>query len=139
MPNNRGGGYNSASNVSHGETSGSETPGYANSQPTYKWSEQAVDEILHLKMSHSILDSDKPSTIVLATGDAAEAEYSDGFLRMVERALNKGWMVELVSFKLNTSSLYRRQEFRNKWGRQFKWIQLDDFVESLFDVESDGS
>lgn len=137
MPNRHGGGYNSASNVSYGETSGSETPGYTNSQPTYKWSEQAVDEILHLKMSHSILDADKPSTIVLATGDAAEAEYSDGFLRMVERALNKGWMVELVSFKLNTSSLYRRQEFRSKWGKQFKWIQLDDFVESLFDVESD--
>lgn len=136
-PNRHGGGYNSASNVSHGETSGSETPGYPYSQPTYKWSEQAVDEILHLKMSHSILDADKPSTIVLATGDAAEAEYSDGFLRMVERALNKGWMVELVSFKLNTSSLYRRHDFRNKWGRQFKWIQLDDFVESLFDVESD--
>lgn len=137
FPNSHGGGYNSASNVSYGETSGSETPGYTNPQPTYKWSEQAVDEILHLKMSHSILDADKPSTIVLATGDAAEAEYSDGFLRMVERALNKGWMVELVSFKLNTSSLYRRHEFRNKWGRQFKWIQLDDFVESLFDVESD--
>lgn len=139
MPNSNGGGYNSASNLSHGETSGSETPGYGNSQLTYKLSEQAVDEILHLKMSHSILDSDKPSTIVLATGDAAEAEYSDGFLRMVERALNKGWMVELVSFKLNTSSLYRRPEFRNKWGRQFKWIQLDTFVESLFDVEDDDS
>jgi len=127
-----GGGYNSASGVSYGETSGSETPGYlSNPAATYKWSEQAVDEILHLKMSHSILDSEKPSTIVLATGDAAEAEYSDGFLKMVERALKRGWMVELVSFKLNTSSLYRRKDWRARYGPMFKWIQLDDFAECL--------
>lgn len=50
---------------------------------------------------------------------------------MVERALSKGWMVELVSFKLNTSSLYRRRDFRAKWGNMFKWVVLDDFVESL--------
>ena len=134
QPSKNGGGYNSASGVSYGETSGSETPAYM--KATYKWSEQAVDEILHLKMSHSILDAEKPSTIVLATGDAAEAEYSDGFLRMVERALNKGWMVELVSFKLNTSSLYRRREFKMKWGGMFKWIQLDDYVESLMEESS---
>ena len=130
-PGTNGGGYNSASGVSYGETSGSETPA-----ATYKWSEQAVDEILHLKMSHSILDAEKPSTIVLATGDAAEAEYSDGFLRMVERALRVGWSVELVSFRQNTSSLYKRKEFRQKWGPMFKWVQLDDFVESLMDEES---
>jgi len=130
-PGTNGGGYNSASGISYGETSGSETPA-----ATYKWSEQAVDEILHLKMSHSILDAEKPSTIVLATGDAAEAEYSDGFLRMVERALRVGWSVELISFRQNTSSLYKRKEFRQKWGPMFKWIQLDDFVESLIDEGS---
>lgn len=127
-PKKNGGGY-ASSGYSHGETSGSETPAY--NYNVSKWSEQAVDEILHLKMSHSILDAEKPSTIVLATGDAAEAEYSDGFLRMVERALNRGWMVELVSFRMNTSSLYKRHDFRNKWGNMFKWVQLDEFVESL--------
>lgn len=127
-----GSGYHSASGLSYGESSGSETPGYVSApQTTYKWSEQAVDEILHLKMSHSILDADKPSTIILATGDAAEAEYSDGFLRMVERALSRGWHVELCSFKLNTSSLYRRRDFRQKWGSMFKWIPLDEYAESM--------
>lgn len=125
-------GYHSASGLSYGETSGSETPGYLSApQTTYKWSEQAVDEILHLKIAQSILDSEKPSTIVLATGDAAEAEYSDGFLKMVERALSRGWQVELCSFKLNTSSLYRRREFRQKWGSAFKWVPLDDYAESM--------
>jgi hypothetical protein len=100
-----------------------------------KWVEQAVDEILHLKILESLIDADRPSTIVLATGDAAEAEYSGGFMRMVERALEKGWMVELVSFKLNTSSAYKRKEFRAKWGPMFKWIQLDGYVERLMDAE----
>ena len=118
---------------SGGETSGSET-NTGITPRAERWVEQAVDEILHLKILESLIDhSDKPSTIVLATGDAAEAEYSGGFLRMVERALEKGWMVELVSFKLNTSSLYKRKEFRARWGRMFKWIQLDDYAEMLID------
>ena len=117
---------------SGGETSGSET-NTGTTPRVEKWVEQAVDEILHLKILESLIDySDKPSTIVLATGDAAEAEYSGGFLRMVERALEKGWMVELVSFKLNTSSLYKRKEFRARWGPMFKWIQLDEYAEMLF-------
>ncbi|KAJ9604130.1 hypothetical protein H2200_011653 [Cladophialophora chaetospira] len=125
---------------SGGETSGSETnAGFpsATSGPQ-KWVEQAVDEILHLKILESLIDAKKPSTIVLATGDAAEAEYSGGFLRMVERALEKGWCVELVSFKLNTSSLYKRREFRSRWGQMFKLIELDPFVEFLIDEEESG-
>lgn len=124
---------------SGGETSGSETNTtlpHATSAAE-KWVEQAVDEILHLKILESLIDTEKPSTVVLATGDAAEAEYSGGFLRMVERALEKGWSVELVSFRLNTSSLYRRKEFRGKWGPMFKWVELDPFVEFLIDEEDD--
>ncbi|RMZ85805.1 hypothetical protein DV737_g384, partial [Chaetothyriales sp. CBS 132003] len=122
---------------SGGETSGSET-NTGSTPRAQRWVEQAVDEILHLKILESLIDySDKPSTIVLATGDAAEAEYSGGFLRMVERALEKGWTVELVSFKLNTSNLYRRKDFRRKWGAMFKWIQLDEYAEML--IASDDS
>ena len=113
-------------------TSGSETPAMPAPE---KWVEQAVDEILHLKILESLIDAEKPSTIVLATGDAAEAEYSGGFMRMVERALAKGWMVELVSFRLNTSSAYKRREFRQKWGAMFKWIQLDDYAEEMIHEE----
>lgn len=120
---------------SAGETSGSETN--TSAPAAEKWVEQAVDEILHLKILESLIDAEKPSTIVLATGDAAEAEYSGGFLRMVERALEKGWAVELVSFRLNTSSLYKRKDFRARWGPMFKWIELDPFVEFLIDEEDD--
>jgi hypothetical protein len=115
-----------------GASSGSETPG----RPE-KWVEQAVDEILHLKILESLIDADSPGTILLATGDAAEAEYSGGFMKMVERALSKGWSVELYSFKMNTSGAYKRKDFRSQWGRMFKWVQLDDYVEDLVDDQDD--
>ncbi|PLB50227.1 hypothetical protein P170DRAFT_380715 [Aspergillus steynii IBT 23096] len=107
--------------------SGSET----NDVPPGRWVEQAVDEILHLKILESLLDTDEPATIVLATGDAAEAEFSGGFMRMVERALQRGWNVELVSFSQVTSYAYRKKEFRAKWGDRFKLIALDGYIEEL--------
>lgn len=58
-------------------------------------------------------------------------------MKMVERALSRGWLVELCSFKRNTSGAYKRKEFRTKWGTMFKWVQLDDFVEDLVDDQDD--
>jgi hypothetical protein len=111
-------------------SSGSETN---TGSPKGRWVEQGVDEILHLKILESLVDAGTPSTIVLATGDAAEAEYSDGFMKMVERALQRGWTVELVSFTTNTSFAYKRKEFRHKWGSKFVIIELDNYVEHLLE------
>ena len=72
--------------------------------------------------------------MVVATGDGAQAEYSDGFLAHVERALKKGWCVELVSWKQQLSSGYKNQVFRAKWGDKFKVIVLDDFEEFMGEV-----
>lgn len=119
------------------EGSGSETGTL--SHPSYapeKWVEQGVDEILHLKLLETIVDAsdDEVSTIVLATGDAAEAEYSAGFMRMVERALKKGWKVELASWSKGMSYLYRKREFLEAWEEKFKVVDLDDFAEYLLDT-----
>ena len=122
--------YSANGNGAQSAGSGSETTTGMQFAPE-KWVEQAVDEILHLKMMESIVDASKPATMVLATGDAAEAEYSGGFLKMVERALAKGWKVELASFTQNTSGAYKRKDFRQKWGKRFKLVELDDFVEYL--------
>ena len=120
-----------------GTGSGSETTATAAAMQyaPEKWVEQAVDEILHLKMMESIVDASEPAIMVLATGDAAEAEYSGGFLKMVERALAKGWRVELASFRHNTSWAYKKKDFRGKWGENFGIVELDDFVEVLLGVE----
>ncbi|EFX01298.1 hypothetical protein CMQ_6240 [Grosmannia clavigera kw1407] len=96
--------------------------------------EQAVDEILQLKMCHSVLDH-KAGTIVLATGDAAEAEFSDGFLRHVERAMSHGWRVELVSWTSGISKAWRELERRQKKGSQhFRIIELDTYAEELLGI-----
>lgn len=97
--------------------------------------EQAVDEILHLKILESILDF-PPSTIVLASGDAAAGEYSPGFFRVVERALERGWNIELASFKKSLSFQYNSKEFKKKWRGSFRFIPLDQFAELLLREDS---
>lgn len=101
-------------------------------------SEQAVDEILHMKILESLVDAAKPATIVLASGDAAEAEYSGGFLRNVERALERGWQVELVAWRDNISYEYRNPSFLTKWKGKFSIIDLDDFLEELLALYGEG-
>jgi len=122
---------------SNGYASGGSSESTGNAVPTHapeKFVEQGVDEILHLKILESVVDVEEPTTIVLATGDAAIAEYSQGFMVMVERALKKGWCVELVSWSKNISQMYKRQGFRGKWGDKFKIIELDDYAEELLDM-----
>jgi hypothetical protein len=102
--------------------------------PPQRLVEQGVDEILHLKMLESLVDAAAPATMVLASGDAAEAEFSPGFFRMVERALQKGWSIELVSFANTMSQAYRKRSFMGRWKKQFRIIMLDRFVELLWDV-----
>jgi hypothetical protein len=121
-----------------GSGSDSETGAAAAAAPktpsTPKWVEQGVDELLHLKMCQSLLDTELPSTMVLATGDGAEAEMSDGFLAHVERALRMGWKVELITWRQQTNGGYKRRAFRQKWGDQFTITELDDFLEDLMDT-----
>ncbi|GAB1735265.1 hypothetical protein NU219Hw_g2906t1 [Hortaea werneckii] len=115
-------------------TRGSETTAPSPQYAPAKMIEQGVDEILHLKMLESVVDTEVPSTIVLATGDAAQAEYSSGFMAMVERALKKGWKVELVSWSKNISLMYSRREWTQTWGDRFKIIYLDDYAEELLEM-----
>lgn len=110
-------------------SSGSETPG--NTKRKRKV-EQAVDEILHLKILESVLDY-PPSTVVLASGDGAAGEYSQGFFKMIERCLVRGWFVEVVSFTENLNGIYSQKAFRKKWKGKFKTVALDHFAEELLD------
>ncbi|KAI9682736.1 MAG: hypothetical protein M1829_006723 [Trizodia sp. TS-e1964] len=119
-----------------GDGYGSENPAYwhLRNLASATMSEQGVDEILHLKMMESLIDSATPQIMVLGTGDAAVAEFSGGFIKMVERALVRGWRVELVCFSGNLGHVYTSNAFRNKWGPQLLIIDLSYCAELLLDL-----
>ncbi|KAH8661625.1 hypothetical protein BGZ60DRAFT_566283 [Tricladium varicosporioides] len=115
-------------------TSGQSSESDARWKPITTRTEQAVDEILHLKMLESLLETSKPSTIVLASGDGAEAEYSGGFFKYVELALKKGWKVEVVAWMDGLSKEYQSKSFLKRWEGQFYILPLDDFSEELLAI-----
>ncbi len=96
--------------------------------------EQGVDEILQMKMLESMLDY-PPSTIVLATGDAAEAEFSGGFIKAVLRALQKGWKVELMTWKHSRGEAWLSDVFKVWEDRhRFRIVELDDYCEEMLAI-----
>jgi hypothetical protein len=70
--------------------------------------EQAVDEILHLKMANAILDHTAPQTLVIASGDGRLSNYGTSFPGQAERALKAGWNVEVWSWSSTLTGGYRR-------------------------------
>ncbi|CAE6486243.1 unnamed protein product [Rhizoctonia solani] len=85
-----------------------------NGRPRYR--EEAVDELLQLKLLQTILDT-VPATIVLATGDGASSQFNpDGFVGCVRRAVDRGWMVELVGWEEGVSRAWKDLE-RDVAGR----------------------
>lgn len=125
------------SRVSQGASSPSSTSsesgdycGVSHRDMSYR--EQGVDEILQLKMGNTAMAYlGNPGIMVLATGDAEKAEYSDGFQKQVERILKMGWVVEVVSWKRGLSHAWKRSKWTQKWGDQFRTILLDPFVDEL--------
>ncbi|CAN8104802.1 unnamed protein product [Discula destructiva] len=106
--------------------------------------EQAVDEILQLHMMESIVDNAPtrsangqilapPGTIVLATGDGAPTDFSDGFFSQVMRALNCGWYVEVVGFSRNMNKVWSESKIPKEWRGHFRTIALDPFAEELLE------
>ncbi|RYP45113.1 hypothetical protein DL768_008505 [Monosporascus sp. mg162] len=98
---------------------------------TRKKGEQGVDENLHLNMMNSIIDNTSPGTMVLATGDAAQAQFSGGFKYYATRALERGWMLEVVSWNRTMSSAWYDPDFIAEYGDRIRIIELDGFIEEL--------
>lgn len=78
------------------------TTAAAASRPRYR--EEAVDELLQLKLLQVLIATPTPpprgSTIVLATGDGASSQFNrEGFLGCVRQAVERGWRVELVGWE----------------------------------------
>lgn len=62
--------------------------------------EVAIDEIIQLKMANRLLDLNEPETMVLLTGDGAGYSDGKGFIAQLERALKRGWRIEVVSWDI---------------------------------------
>jgi hypothetical protein len=70
--------------------------------------EQAVDEMLHLKIANAVLDHEPPQTLVIASGDGLVSKWGTSFPGQAERALKRGWNVEVWSWKETLTGQYDR-------------------------------
>jgi len=68
--------------------------------------EQAVDEMLHLKIANALLDYEPPQTLVIASGDGQDSQWETSFPRQAERALKRGWNVEVWSWSKQLTGKY---------------------------------
>ncbi|MEN6382823.1 MAG: NYN domain-containing protein [Rectinema sp.] len=92
--------------------------------------EQAVDEILHMKMANAILDYEGDQTMILLSGDSSLSTYDTSFPSQLQRALKKGWKVEVYS----ASSCISKQKYKkliDEYPRQIELIDIDPYYFSL--------
>jgi len=90
--------------------------------------EQGVDELLHLKIANTLLDFDG-GTLVVVSGDGRLSDFGTGFAKQVERALKRGWAVEVWSWKAQLSGAYQRMTVPAGGSLQVK--ELDPFYRSV--------
>lgn len=99
----------------------------------FRYVEDMVDETLQIRISESVMQYfEEPGTLVIATGDARPAKYSDGFLTQAQRALKMGWSVEVVSWKASLSSAWTTLLKDQSIGSRFRIIELDQFLDEFW-------
>lgn len=91
--------------------------------------EQAVDEILHLKIAEALLDFEPPQTLVLVTGDGKVSDFGTSFLAQAERAIKRGWRVDILSWQSAMSNKY--QALANAHPDCVDIISLDNIYSSI--------
>lgn len=94
--------------------------------------EQAVDEILHLKIANALLDYDPPQHLVVATGDGKMSEFGTGFRTQIERAIKRGWTAEVWAWESGLNAGYRALETSSDGAFQVRlldpWYEQITFV-----------
>ncbi|KAK9471134.1 uncharacterized protein V1510DRAFT_420949 [Dipodascopsis tothii] len=91
--------------------------------------EQGVEELLHMKMLESMLET--PATMVLAVGEGSRAEFSEGFFKYTLVALQKGWKVEVYTFEGGASQTWLNRDFLDEWKGRFRHVFLDRYVDLM--------
>lgn len=75
--------------------------------------EVAVDQAIQFAMANRIIDAEKPGTIVLLTGDGSGYQDGKGFIKQLERAVKKGWKIEVVSWDAGCNRYLRQYAVDN--------------------------
>ena len=93
--------------------------------------EQGVDQTLQTAMLRDALDyNGDPGIVVMLTGDGSGFDDGVGFHADLERMRNRGWRIEVLSWR---HSCNRRMR---EWAEQNgTFIALDDFYESVTFLE----
>ena len=91
--------------------------------------EQGVDELLHLKIANVILDAEVPEVLVLATGDGRVSAYNTSFPLQAERALKRGWRVEVWSWREQLSNAFAA--LTERYPDRFRTHTLNRYYKSL--------
>ena len=97
--------------------------------------EQAVDEMLHLRIANALLDHDPPQTLVIATGDGRDSEWYTSFPAQAERALKRGWNVEIWSWREQLATIRYDRLCRLYKGRVIVKV-LDPYYKALTFVKA---
>jgi hypothetical protein len=99
--------------------------------------EQGVDELLHNKIIETLL-YETPGTIIIASGDGKNTEYTENsFYKICIQALKNGWDVLIVSWKNQISKNYIiGPELCNilkddNIKYRFNILYLDSYIEKL--------
>ena len=87
--------------------------------------EHFVDDALHAQLMRTASKSfDPPRVLALLTGDGNANSGRTTFPECVERALQMGWHVELVSWRSSMNAIYKR--FARNYPDQFRVRYLDE-------------
>jgi hypothetical protein len=102
-----------------------------------RFAEQGVDELLHLKIANVLLDADDAEVLVLATGDGRLSGYNTSFPLQAQRALKRGWRVEVWSWREGLSNAFSsladahpdrlRVHTLNRFYRSLTFVQADRY------------
>lgn len=77
--------------------------------------EVAVDEAIQLAMAHRLLDIQGPEVLVLLTGDGAGYNQGRGFIPSLDRAVQRGCKIEVVSWDRGINK--KLKDFALRHGR----------------------
>ncbi len=96
--------------------------------------EQGVDELLHLKMANAIIDHDAPQTMVIVSGDGNISAFGTSFVGQAERALRKGWYVNVCAWTPVMTGKYR--DLKSEYPDKLSLSPLDGHYRELTFVKS---